>query len=89
MVGLAARACVHFIYYKNDGETGRKEKLAYRDEILDGVKKSLADFKSENYNPPLNTEPIPGGYVYPFTITIPQNFKASFCQAKDKTKFSM
>ena len=70
MVGLAARACVHFIYDTNGADGELEKKTAYEDEILDVIKKSLADFKNENYDPPLNTD-FPDGYVYPFTIEIP------------------
>ena len=31
----------------------------------------LVDFTAEEFNVPLNLEPIPGGYQYPFSFTIP------------------
>ena len=69
-MGIAAIAILRFTYTRQT-EDGYREELSNSEEVLSVRKKCLADFKEEDNNPPINTDNIPGGYVYPFSFTVP------------------
>ena len=50
-VGLASRACVQF----HNPTENKPENIAFRDEISNYCKITLADFWNDNFEPPLNT----------------------------------
>ena len=57
-VGIFECVLVHFYYDRGSD----RNKTAFKRHITTVHKIELADFTAEQFEPPLNLEPIPGGY---------------------------
>ena len=77
-IGICGFKEVHFYH---DPGSDHDVKVYNWDQLYQSTQ-TLATFS--DLKPPINSEPIPGGYPYNFSITIPADMKTlhhpSFCQ---------